>query len=78
MLFRGFKESFSGAVEKISDCRAFSDYVTVPGSLIRSVDNPATLEARGICPLKEQVNFLNRLTVLSNHLIFRWKFCEKF
>ena len=59
ILLRGFKEPLSGTVEKISDCRAF-----------RSVDNRTILQPRRVCPPKEQDNFWNRLTILSNHLIF--------
>ena len=90
ILLRGFKEPFSGTLEKISDCRVFRLFETVPGSLNRNVDNQAILkyaQARRICPLKDQINFWNRLIFLSKHLIFPrslkehkfwWKFCEKF
>ena len=65
-------------------------FETVPGRLIRNIDNRATswcAQARRICLLKDQVNFWNRLTFLSKHLMFlrslkepwfRWNFCEKF
>ena len=43
IIFRGFKEPFSGTLEKISDRRAFRILETVPGSLIRRVDNRALL-----------------------------------
>ena len=46
----------------------------MPSSLIRSDDNRVIIlwcaQARIICPLKDQVNFWNRLTFLSEHLIF--------
>ena len=46
----------------------------MPSSLIRSDDNRVIIlccaQARIICPLKDQVNFWNRLTFLSKHLIF--------
>ena len=62
VLFRGFKEPFSGTLQKISDFRAFSLYVTVPGNLIRRVDNRTILQARRIFQLKkEQDNFLESL-----------------
>ena len=41
--FRGFKEQFSGTLEKISDRRAFRIFETVTCSLIRRVDNRAIL-----------------------------------
>ena len=89
ILLRGFKEPFSGTLEKISDCRVSRLFETVPGSLNRNVDNQAILkyaQARRICPLKDQINFWNRFIFLSKHLIFPrslkehkfwWKFCEK-
>ena len=46
----------------------------MPSSLIRSDDNRVIIlwcaQARIICSLKDQVNFWNRLTFLSKHLIF--------
>ena len=72
ILFRGLKEPFSSTSEKIYDCRAFSNFETLPSSLIRSVDNQVIIlwcaQAGKICRLKDQVNIRNRLTFLSKHL----------
>ena len=81
MLFRSFKEPFSGTLVKIFNCWAFSPFETVPGSLIRSVqflsvDNRAILwllkyaQAWRIFPLKSQINFWNLLTFLNGNICF--------
>ena len=74
-----FQGTFSGTLVKISNCKLFSPFETMPGSLIRdwqflSDDNRAILKyapAQRICPLKKtNLVFWNRLTFLNKHLIF--------
>ena len=58
-------------IVKISDFPAISPFETVPGDQISSIVNPTTLEyaqALRVSPLKNQINFLNRLTFLNKHI----------
>ena len=66
-----FQGTFSGTLVKISNCKVFSPFETIPGSLIRdwqflSDDNRAILKyapAQRICPLKNQLSFLEPLDI---------------
>ena len=58
-------------IVKNSDFPAISPFETVPGDRISSIVNPTTLEyaqALRVSPLKNQINFLNRLTFLNKRI----------
>ena len=58
-------------IVKISDFPAVSPFETVLGDRISSIVNPTILEyaqALRVSPLKNQINFLNRLTFFNKHI----------